>query len=207
MQQIGLSERFDSAMQFAHRIHRDQKRKGTDIPYIAHVIGVTGIVLEYGGTETQAIAALLHDTIEDAPETLGAETVRRWIKHEFGTAVLNIVEHCTDASTKPKPPWLERKKAYIAAAEHAPEDALLVSAADKMHNARAILRDYRTHREQLWARFNKDAGQAGTLGYYRALADIFARRLRNPIVEEIEQVLSALEAQTGGPQPWPPVAK
>lgn len=201
-----LSDRFDAALLFAHRIHRVQIRKGTNppVPYIAHVLGVASLVLEYGGDETQAIAALLHDSIEDAPTELGPAWVRREIVRQFGDAVLAIVEHCTDTDEHPKPAWVMRKDRYLAHLAGAPEDALLVSAADKLHNAQAILRDYRQHGDELWTRFNPDAGKAGSVGYYRALVDAFARRLRHPIVPDLDRVVSAIEQEAGGRCPWPP---
>jgi GTP pyrophosphokinase len=199
-----LSDRFEAALIAAHGIHRLQSRKGTQVPYVAHLIGVAGLVLEYGGSETQAIAALLHDAIEDVPEEIGREWVRRTIQMEFGADVLEIVEHCTDTDQKPKPPWLERKKAYVAHVGRAAEHALLVSAADKLHNVRAILRDYRLLGDALWSRFNTAAGRAGVLGYYRALVGELTPRLRNPIVADLDRELTMLEAEAGGPYPWPP---
>jgi (p)ppGpp synthase/HD superfamily hydrolase len=201
-----LTERFDAALLYAHQIHRAQIRKGTAIPYIAHVIGVASIALEYGATETQAIAALLHDTLEDAPRALGAGAVRREIRERFGDEVLAIVEHCTDTDEQPKPPWRARKSRYLERLAHAPADALLVSAADKLHNLRALLRDFRMVGDELWRRFNPEAGRAGTVGYHRALVDTFARRLGNPIVGELERVLADLEHETGGRCEWPPRA-
>ena len=199
-----LSDRFEAALIAAHGIHRLQPRKGTQVPYIAHLIGVAGLVLEYGGSETQAIAALLHDAVEDVPEEIGREWVRRTLQMEFGADVLVIVEHCTDADQTPKPPWLERKKAYVARVRSAPPDALLVSAADKLHNVRAILRDHRLLGEAVWTRFNTAAGRSGVLGYYRALVAEFTPRLPNPIVADLDRELSMLEAEAGGPCPWPP---
>jgi GTP pyrophosphokinase len=201
-----LSDRFDAALLFAHRVHRGHARKGTEpqVPYIAHILGVAGLVLEYGGTETQAIAALLHDAIEDAPEELGAGDVRRIIADDFGREVLTIVEHCTDTDEQPKPTWVERKKRYVEGVASAPEEALLVSAADKLHNVRALLRDYRQQGEALWSRFNKDAGRTGTLGYYRALVSAFSPRLRNPIVADLDRELTTLERDAGGRCAWPP---
>jgi hypothetical protein len=130
--------------------------------------------------------------------------VRRTIQMEFGADVLAIVEHCTDTDQTPKPPWLERKTAYVAHVGRAPEHALLVSAADKLHNVRAILRDYRQLGDAVWSRFNTAAGRTGVLGYYRALVREFTPRLQNPIVSDLDRELSALEAEAGGPYPWPP---
>jgi (p)ppGpp synthase/HD superfamily hydrolase len=188
-----LTDRFDRAVELAHRIHRQQARKGTQIPYLAHVLGVAGIVLEYGGNEDEAIAALLHDTIEDAPPDFPAAKVRSEIRAAFGDLVLTIVEHCTDTDVQPKPPWRARKAEYLAALEHAPAIALRVSAADKLHNVRALIRDYRSNGELLWQRFNPEAGKSGTLGYYRALVDVFKRRMPGPLTDDLERELIALE--------------
>src|SRR5688572_17027721 len=131
---VPLSGRFDAALDLAHQVHRIQARKGTQVPYVAHVLGVATIVLEYGGDENEAIAALLHDAIEDAPADTGAAGVRAAILEQFGDEVLSLVEHCTDTDLQPKPPWPARKAAYVASLEHAPKGALRVSAADKLHN-------------------------------------------------------------------------
>jgi (p)ppGpp synthase/HD superfamily hydrolase len=201
-----LSERFDEALTFAHRVHRQQARKGgAQIPYIAHILSVASLVLEHGGNETQAIAALLHDAIEDAPPDLPPEQMKAEIRARFGDDVLAIVEHCSDCDVQPKPPWQERKTRYIGCLSDAPQEALLVSAADKLHNTLSLLRDYRSVGHELWNRFNKDAGRDGTLGYHRALTDAFAARLDNPIVQELERALCALENEAGGKCPWPPV--
>jgi (p)ppGpp synthase/HD superfamily hydrolase len=197
-----LTARFDNALLYAHHIHRTQRRKGTAIPYVAHVIAVASIVLEYGGDETQAVAALLHDTLEDAPPAIGAAAVRDYIREQFGDDVLAIVEHCTDTDVQPKPPWRRRKARYLEALQEAPQEALIVSAADKLHNLRALLRDFRAIGDDLWARFNPEAGRVGTLGYHRALVDTFTKRLRSPIVEELERVLAELEAECGGRCAW-----
>jgi (p)ppGpp synthase/HD superfamily hydrolase len=201
-----LSERFDAALLLAHRVHRHQRRKGTGIPYIAHVLTVSALVLERGGNEVQAIAALLHDAIEDAPPELGVDEVRRQIREQFGAAVLAIVEDCSDTDVQPKPPWIERKTSYLKHLAVAADEALLVSAADKLHNLQSLLRDHRAVGGALWDRFNKDAGRTGTLGYYRALVDTFKARLQNPIVHELDNVLQTLEAETGGRCAWPPTS-
>ncbi len=133
---------FGEALSFALDRHRNQARKGTTIPYIAHLLQVCGLVLEAGGDEDQAIAALLHDAIEDAPAG-EAGRVRREIRGRFGGRVLRIVEACTDADVQPKPPWRQRKETYLHHARDLEDDALLVASADKLHNARAILRDLR----------------------------------------------------------------
>jgi (p)ppGpp synthase/HD superfamily hydrolase len=200
-----LGDRFDEALDLAHRVHRHQVRKGTQIPYIAHVIGVASIVLEYGGNETEAIAALLHDTLEDAPPEIGAHRVREIIGDRFGPDVLSIVEHCTDTTEQPKPPWRARKQRYIDAAEQAPLPAVMVSAADKLHNIRSLIRDYRHEGDALWARFNPEAGKGGTLGYHRALTGIYVRRLPGPLTGDLDRALSELEALAGERGVWTPL--
>jgi (p)ppGpp synthase/HD superfamily hydrolase len=194
-----LTTRVDRAVELAHRVHRRQARKGTQIPYLAHVLGVAAIVLEDGGSEDEAIAALLHDSIEDAPDDFPVASVRREIREKFGEVVLAIVEHCTDTDVQPKPAWRARKARYLAALEQAPEISLRVSAADKLHNVRALIRDYRTHGDSLWDRFNPDAGKHGTLGYYRALVEVFKRRMPGALTNDLEQELIALERLAGSP--------
>src|SRR6202790_4352965 len=159
-----------AAPPYAFALHASQRRKGTTIPYISHLMSVAALVLEHGGDEEQAIAGLLHDAIED----VGAEQ-EAVIAGRFGPRVARIVRACTDADTLPKPPWRARKEAYIAHLEHADRDALLVSCADKLHNARAIVGDLRTHGLAVFDRFT--GGRAGTIWYYASLAKVFARRL------------------------------
>ena len=178
-------KRLADATALALQIHADQLRKGTETPYVSHLLAVAGIVLEHGGDEDQAIAGLLHDAIEDG----GAE----WepiIAERFGPRVAGIVRACTDADTLPKPPWRTRKEAYLAHLETEDRDALLVSAADKLHNARAILADLRTHGPAVFERFR--AGQEGTLWYYGALAEAFARRLPGPLTDELQRTTTEL---------------
>ncbi len=182
-----LTSRFDDALEFAAVRHSDQLRKGTKIPYIAHLLGVTSIALEHGANEDEAIAALLHDAVEDQKATL------QEIRARFGNAVAGIVAGCSDTDVIPKPPWRERKEAYIAHIATASPSVQLVSAADKLHNASAILRDYRDVGEALWERFN--GGRDGTLWYYRALADAF-RTAGAPLAEELDRVVSELEDVT-----------
>jgi (p)ppGpp synthase/HD superfamily hydrolase len=195
-----LSPRFSEALLFAADIHRQQSRKGTDVPYVAHVIGVSSIALEYGADEEEAIAALLHDAIEDAPAALGkdkASIVRAWIKLKFGERVLEIVEGCTDSDEDPKPPWLARKAGYIRRIAHEPLSNLLVSVADKVHNVRALQRDYRAVGEELWRRFNPEAGKSGILGYYRGLAVAFRARLDHVQDARVRALVEALEREVG----------
>lgn len=182
-----LSPRFDDALVYASQLHRDQVRKGTHIPYVSHLLAVAAIVLEHGGREDEAIAALLHDAVEDQ----GGSETREAIRERFGEDVAAIVDGCSDADTLPKPPWDERKKAYVAHVVIAPPSVRLVSAADKLHNARAILADYRQLGETLWDRFN--GGRDGTLWYYRALADAFRSVEPNALSEELDRTVAELE--------------
>lgn len=159
-----LTQRFEDAFVYATRIHAAQIRKGSGIPYISHLMGVASLVLEHGGDEDEAIAALLHDAVEDQ----GGDARRQDIRARFGERVAQIVDGCTDAETIPKPPWRARKEIYIAHLDEASPSVRLVSSSDKLHNSRAILADYRTHGEALWNRFS---GGRETLWYYRALCD------------------------------------
>ena len=173
-----LSRQFEKALTYATRSHGGQLRKKTRIPYIAHILGVAAIAMEYGADETEAIAALLHDAVEDCG---GAKRLRD-IKRKFGKDVARIVEGCTDTDQTPKPPWLERKKAYVAHVRRAPMPTKLVSASDKLHNVRAIL---------LWSRFNR--GKQGALWYYRALVSAFNGKRIQPLVQELDRTLTKLE--------------
>ncbi|HZS78375.1 MAG TPA: HD domain-containing protein [Ktedonobacteraceae bacterium] len=182
-----LTARFQDALVYAAQLHKDQLRKGTDVPYISHLLAVTSLVLENGGNEDEAIAALLHDAIEDQ----GGATTREEIRQRFGDAVVAIVDGCSDTDVMPKPPWQERKEAYIERMRNAPASVRLVSMADKLHNARAILADYREVGESLWERFN--GGKEGTLWYFRSLVKVFAEQDRGPLVKELRRVVSEIE--------------
>jgi GTP pyrophosphokinase len=183
---------FEAALIFATRLHAPQTRKQTDIPYISHLIGVAGIVLEYGGTRDQAIAALLHDAIEDRAQDYpgGATQLRADIRDRFGDQVLHIVEGCTDAETVPKPPWRQRKENYIAHLREADDATRLVSCADKLHNARAIVSDLRVLGDALFDRFG--GGREGTLWYYRSLADAFLQRGDRRLAEELDRAVQTM---------------
>jgi (p)ppGpp synthase/HD superfamily hydrolase len=184
---MNLSSKFDQALQYAAAIHREQIRKGTEIPYLAHLLGVASIALEHGANEDEAIGALLHDAAEDAGGLARIEDIRR----NFGDAVAAIVEGCTDSVVVPKPPWRKRKEDYIAHLPSASPSVRLVSASDKLHNARAILSDYRQHGEALWSRFT--GRREGTLWYYRSLVKAFAAADQNPLAEELDRVVSEIE--------------
>jgi (p)ppGpp synthase/HD superfamily hydrolase len=164
-------------------------RKGTNIPYISHLLAVAALVIEAGGDEDAAIAALLHDAVEDQ----GGRAMLDRIRARYGANVADIVEACSDTDVIPKPPWKPRKEAYIAAIPRKSPQALLVSLADKVHNAGAILDDYRQIGEELWPRFN--AGRDDILWYYRALADGFRGRTPDPLWQRLEEAVTALEAE------------
>ena len=178
-----LTARFRDALTFAADLHMQQIRKGSGIPYVAHLLGVCSLALEYGADEDEAVAALLHDAIEDQ----GGAPTREEIRRRFGDRVTAIVDGCTDADVIPKPPWRERKERFLTTLDGATPSVLLVCGADKLHNARAILTDYRQHGEPVWSRFR--GGRAGTLWYHRALCDTFRRLWPGPLTEELERVV------------------
>jgi len=183
-----LTERFTRALTLACDLHGKQARKGTQIPYVAHLLAVAGIALEHGAHEDEAIAAVLHDAVEDQG---GKATLER-IQAEFGDAVAHIVSAVTDTDEVPKPPWRARKERYIAHLTSTASSVRLVSAADKLHNARAILHDYRIHGEALWLRFN--GGREGTLWYYRGLVDAFlAASGHVHLVAELDRTVREIE--------------
>lgn len=201
---IPLSLRFSEALRGAADLHAKQVRKGTRIPYIAHLLGVASIALHHGADEDEAIAALLHDAIEDAPTELGPNWVPNWLRFRFGERVLDIVRGCTDTDISPKPPWRVRKEAYVAGVRKEPASVVLVSAADKLHNASTILSDYREVGDAVWHRFNKDAGKAGTIGYYRGLVTAYEETGHHPrLVRELDAVVTQIETEAGHPGVWP----
>lgn len=191
MEPIHLSDRFAEAFAYALDHHRSQLRKDTTIPYVSHLMQVAGLVLEAGGDEDQAIAGLFHDAIEDPNDRSVAE-VRRDLEERFGPRVLHIVEGCTDTDVHPKPDWEVRKKAYLDHLRTADDEVLLVSAADKLHNARSILTDLREHGRELWDRFNVE--REDSLWYYRSLVNAF-REAGAPgrLVAELERVVTEIE--------------
>ena len=204
-----LSPRFTDALMVAAELHAGQRRKGFGPPYIAHLLGVTAIAFDFGATEDEAIGALLHDAIEHAPPSLGATGVRAVIADRFGADVLAIVEGCTDSDVTPKPPWRERKESYIEHLRDAGASVLLVSASDKLHNVRAIATDYRRLGDAVWSRFNKDAGKAGTIGYYRGLTTAFLRRAAigsegfSRLLIQLDADVTNLETLAGHVGRWP----
>ncbi len=188
-----LSGRFDAALAYAIRAHEGQFRKGTRVPYISHVLGVCSLVLEDGGSEEEAVAALLHDVVEDA----GGAAALEQIKHRFGPRIAGFVEALSDTDTVDKPPWKERKTAYIAHLREAGPEVLRVSCADKLHNARSILLDYRSHGEALWSRFNADAGGDDVLWYYEELVNVFRGKGGGRLVEELARVVEEIARLSG----------
>lgn len=188
-----LTSRFEDALDLASEYHRRDVRKGTSIPYLSHLLQVAGLVLEAGGDEDQAIVGLLHDAVEDAQTAEEAAVRRDAIGRRFGDRVLGIVDACTDGDPDEKQEltWRERKERYLAHLEDVAPNVLLVSVSDKLHNARAVLRDYRSLGEDLWGRFN--GGKGGTLWYYRSLADLYRRRGGVPYAEELGAVVEELE--------------
>jgi (p)ppGpp synthase/HD superfamily hydrolase len=182
-----LSPRFEEALLYANRLHAGQLRKGSRVLYISHLLAVTALVLEDGGDEDQAIAALLHDAVEDQG---GLETLAE-IRRRFGGRVANIVDGCTDTYEQPKPAWRPRKVAYLQHLREACADVRRVSLADKLHNARSILMDLRRDGEMTWERFN--GGKEGTLWYYHSLVEIFQQADPNPMVTELASVVERIE--------------
>jgi GTP pyrophosphokinase len=183
-----MSERFEHALLYAARLHVLQRRKGSGAPYVAHLLGVASLVLEHGGDEDEAIAALLHDAVEDQ----GGAATREEIRRRFGERVAAIVDGCTDTDQTAKPPWRERKEAYLAHLPTASASVRLVSAADKLYNARSIVSDLRRVGDAVWERFR--GGRDGTLWYYRSLVVAFQAAGASPLVDELAQVVAELES-------------
>ena len=186
-----LGSRFLDAFQFASEQHSGQTRKASTIPYIAHLMGVASIVLEAGGDEDLAIAALLHDVVEDC----GGVRMLKEVRRRFGRRVADIVDGCSDAYEIPKPPWRERKESYIRRLKQEGSDTRLVSAADKLNNIRSILSDYSSVGESVWSRFH--GGREGTVWYYRTLRDEFLRSQPNRVTRDFDLAVRELESLTG----------
>jgi len=183
-----LSEKFEEALIYATQAHGDQVRKKTGIPFVAHILGVTAIALEYGANETEAIGALLHDTVEDC----GGEERLRDIRERFGEGIAEIVDGCTDTYETPKPPWLERKRAYIEHLQDSDSSTRLVSASDKLHNTRAILAELRRHGLEVFERFG--GKKEGTVWYYRSLVTAFRQHGdHSDLIDELDRVVSEVE--------------
>ena len=184
-----LTDKFEQALLYAIRLHAGQFRKGSGVPYVSHLLAVAAIVMENDGDEESCIAALLHDAAEDQG---GQETLEE-IRALFGEVVGDIVADCTDSWIHPKPAWRGRKEEYVAKLAAKPDDSLLVSIADKLHNARSILADCRSHGDDLWQRFQE--GKDGVLWYYHALVQAFRKSGAHPgLVDELERTVTALNA-------------
>ena len=182
-----LTDKFNIALGFAFDLHARHMRKGTQTPYIAHLLSVAALVLEDGGDEDLAIAALLHDAVEDQGGLITLEKIRR----AFGDRVAEIVLGCSDSTSLVKPAWRERKERYLAHLATAGPDVLKVSLADKLHNSRTILLDLRQDGDLVWKRFS--GGKEGTLWYYRALADLYQARGNSPYADELGRVVGEME--------------
>jgi len=187
-----LGPRFLRAFLFAAEKHKYQTRKASSIPYLGHLMGVTSLVLEAGGDEDLAIAALLHDVVEDC----GGAPMLKEVRRRFGVRVAKVVDGCTDSDTYPKPPWRERKEKYIERLKTEDADTRLVSAADKLNNVRSILSDYRVIGDEIWSRFS--GGREGTLWYYRTLLEEFMRHEPNRITRDLQLAVNELEALVAG---------
>lgn len=186
-----LGPRLQQAFRYAAEKHAGQTRKQTAVPYLSHLLAAASLVLEAGGDEDLTIAALLHDVVEDC----GGMPRLREIRRKFGPRVAKVVEGCTDSFRDPKPPWLERKKAYLRNLKNEDSETRLVSACDKLHNVRTLLTDYREQGESVWERFQ--GKREGTLWYYRAISDEFRRRGPNRITREVEIAVEELERAAG----------
>jgi (p)ppGpp synthase/HD superfamily hydrolase len=194
MQVTALTDRFDRALLYATHVHGGQTRKATSVPYVAHLLAVAATVLEYGGSEDMAIAALLHDAVEDQ----GGEPRLADIRNRFGDRVADIVRSCSDstaAAHQPKEDWHIRKTRYVERLAEVDAETLLVSLSDKIHNARSILRDLRKPEigPAVWARFQPS--KAETLWNYRELANAFRRLLPGQLSEELGEIVDVLEKE------------
>lgn len=181
-----LTAQFEAALVYATRLHAHQTRKIGDIPYIAHLLSVAALVLEAGGDEDEAIAALLHDAVEDQ----GGIPTRNQIRQRFGDRVVAIVDGCTEFDTLPKPPWQERKIRYLENLRHASPAVRRVSLADKLHNARSLLAEWRQKGDSIWAEFTR--GKEGTLWFYRSLVQVYRETGSDFMTDELDRVVLEL---------------
>jgi (p)ppGpp synthase/HD superfamily hydrolase len=183
-----LTERFEEALLYAIRLHATQRRKASDVPFVAHLFSVTASVLEDGGSEDEAIAALLHDAVEDQ----GGPATRQAIVSRFGQTVADIIDGCTDTDEDPKPPWRERKERFLERLEGAPLAVLRVMAADKLENVRSLLRELERHGPGAWAHFR--GGREGTIWYYTTATEILQRRFpASALMSELARQVGLLE--------------
>lgn len=182
-----LGDRFVDALGYAARVHAGQRKKGDDQPYIAHLLRVAGFVLEDGGSENEAIAALLHD----APDDQGGLSRLAEIRRRYGEEVARLVNECTDSFMESKPPWRQLKERYVADLGDSSSGALRVSLADKLDNVRALARDYRIQGDELWVRAGKR--QEDVLWYYQALAERFAQLRPGALADELARAIAELD--------------
>lgn len=194
MAKTQLTARFSQALAYAVDLHATQVRKGSDVPYAAHLLAMAAIALENGADEDEAIAALLHDAVEDQ----GGAAAREEIRRRFGSRVAEIVDGCTDAEVIPKPPWRPRKENYLERLKQAGASVRLVCAADKLHNVRSLLQDCRLHGESHWQRFS--GGRDGTLWYYRQAVDTLVAAGSTPLVDELVRAVAELERMASAPR-------
>jgi (p)ppGpp synthase/HD superfamily hydrolase len=183
---LKLTDKFETALVYANRLHANQIRKGDGVPYVAHLLSVTALVLEAGGNENEAIAALLHDAVEDQ----GGIKTREEIRQLFGNEVVEIVDGCSDCDSYPKPPWEERKKNYLEKLRHCSPSVRRVSLADKLHNARSLLASWQTYGDSIWSQFK--AGKKGTLWFYQELLQIYLATGSDLMTEEYSRVIQEL---------------
>lgn len=181
------SDRFCDALVYAAALHAQQRRKVSGAPYVSHLLRVAGIALEYGADEDEAIAALLHDAVEDQ----GGSQAREAIVLRFGRRVAEIIDGCTDTDQQPKPPWRARKKAYLARLQESSPSVRLVVAADKLDNARSLAASYRQHGEAVWQGFR--GGRDGTLWYFHSAVKVFQQFGPHPLIDELQRAVDELE--------------
>ena len=181
-----LTDRFEEALAFAAQIHQGHSRKRSQVPYLSHLLSVAALVLEDGGSEDEAIAALLHDAIEDQGDRTDLAELRR----RFGGRVAEIVDACSDTDLHPKPPWRGRKEAFIDRMRTAPVDVLRVACADKLHNARSTLADLRLEGSLAWDKFG--AGRDEQLWYYGSLSELFEQRMPGPLSAELARTVAEI---------------
>ncbi len=191
MSGTALTDRFDEAVKLATDLHRQQRRKGGNVPYMAHLLQVAGLVLEFGGDEDTVIAALLHDAVEDQ----GGTATDVLIRSRFGETVANVVLECSDSAGDPKPAWSVRKEKFIASIPTLSPAARLVSLADKLHNVRSIIADYRQNGDRAWDHFK--GKREGTLWYYRQATAAYRATGNEFLVGELERALHELVVLTG----------
>jgi (p)ppGpp synthase/HD superfamily hydrolase len=186
-----VPSRMQQALSMACSVHFDQRRKGTGVPYLTHLLAVSALVGEYGGDEDQMIAALLHDSLEDRPDRVNAAV----LTETFGWRVARIVLGCSDCVSHPKPPWEQRKRAYLQSLRAEPPDVKLVSAADKLHNTRALIRDLGASGDAMWLRFN--ANKDKQCWYLRSCVEVLSDGFSHPILQELEGAVATLQKLCG----------